>query len=96
MIHYSRDEQSGALRKVHNMLSCIRDGTFQPDANRSGRIVKVARVEESFLRPTPKTKARQAEVEETASSESSESSSCRGIPVGFKFSLTLRRRAKKS
>ena len=37
---YARDLHSAPLRKLERMLACIRNGSFLPDANRSGMLVE--------------------------------------------------------
>lgn len=39
---YSRDNQIGLCRKIHQMFSRIRDGSFDPDAARNSRLFQLA------------------------------------------------------
>ena len=42
---YSRDAASRPIRVLERMLAEIRSGTFEPDASRSGRLLKRKRDE---------------------------------------------------
>ena len=39
---YSRDLHAAPLRRLERMLACVRNGTFMPDASRSGMVVSSA------------------------------------------------------
>ena len=66
-IEYSRDELSGPLRHLEEVILRIQEGKFEPDNTRSGRF------------PDPADKRREAKITES-DSESSSSSSDSGRP----------------
>ena len=58
---YARDNMSGPLRALDDMLKCLEEGTFDPDSTRSGRFRKADSEEISsnreFIRPRSKCAA---------------------------------------
>jgi hypothetical protein len=62
MLHYSRDEQAGPLRKLELVLRMVRAGDFHPDRTRSGYYLPKLNIEQpeaqSIMQPTPKIRPR--------------------------------------
>ena len=52
-LHYSRDEQSGPLRKLISVVEAIRSGEFNPDSTRSGYFRRQKSCREEADVPTP-------------------------------------------
>ena len=89
MMHYSRDELSGPLRKLEIIIGLVRSGKFNPDSSRSGYFAQLPvtdterpAVEESYddyIPPRPKAMANKpvVAVEENFSDSSEDSASSR-------------------